>query len=71
MRGFYRPPGRHTFVTPWRKWKEDMGEMYFRQVLELTKGNVAEAASVALMGRREMYDKIAKYNIDPNEWRKK
>ncbi|HLC17071.1 MAG TPA: sigma-54 dependent transcriptional regulator [Thermodesulfovibrionia bacterium] len=49
--------------------KEDFEKNYIVQILELTYGNVSEAAKLAGKYRADLYDLLKKYNINPAEFR--
>ena len=49
--------------------KEDFEKNYLIQILELTRGNISEAAKVAGKYRADIYELLKKYNINPSGFR--
>lgn len=49
--------------------KESFERNYLMQLIELTKGNVAQAAKLAGKYRSDVYDLLKKHNLDPNDFR--
>ena len=49
--------------------KESFERNYLIQLIEVTKGNVAQAAKLAGKYRSDVYDLLKKHNLDPNDFR--
>ena len=57
-------------VQPFRDAKREFERLYVTQVLELTHGNVSEAARVAGKDRKDMYDLIRRAGLRAQDFRK-
>jgi len=51
----------------YRAARDAFEEMYFRQLLEVTCGNVSEAARISGISRRHLYEKFERYGIQPRQ----
>jgi DNA-binding NtrC family response regulator len=51
----------------YRAARDAFEEMYFRQLLEVTRGNVSEAARISGISRRHIYEKFERYGIQPRQ----
>jgi two-component system response regulator GlrR len=58
-------------VTPLKDAKENFEKEYLLQLIELTEGNMAQAARLAGKYRADLYDLLKKYDIKPSNFRKK
>ncbi|MCD6384210.1 sigma-54-dependent Fis family transcriptional regulator [Candidatus Sumerlaeota bacterium] len=53
----------------YRAAREEFERTYIQELLEHTRGNVAAAARLAGLSRRNLYDKIERYNINVDEFK--
>lgn len=49
--------------------KDDFEKDYIRSLLLKTKGSVTEASKISGMSRRNLYDKMEKFNIKPDDYK--
>ena len=57
-------------LRPLRDAKEDFERSYLVQLIELTQGNVSQAAKLAGKYRADLYELFRKHDIDPADFRK-
>ena len=50
--------------------KDDFEKNYLIQVMELTQGNVSQAAKIAGKYRADLYELLEKYGLNPTDFRK-
>jgi len=60
-----------TGFKPFKNAKENFEKNYLIQLIELTHGNVSQAAKLAGKYRADLYDLLKKHNIKPEDYRKK
>ena len=60
-----------TSLKPFKNAKENFEKNYLVQLIELTHGNVSQAAKLAGKYRADLYDLLKKHNIKPEDYRKK
>ena len=60
-----------TGLKPFKNAKENFEKNYLIQLIELTHGNVSQAAKLAGKYRADLYDLLKKHNIKPEDYRKK
>ena len=58
-------------LRPLRKAKKRFERNYIIQLMELTQGNISRAAKLAGKYRADFYDLLRKYNLNPQDFRKK
>ena len=58
-------------LKPLREAKEGFERNYLVQLMELTQGNISRAAKLAGKYRADFYDLLKKYNLSPEDFRKK
>ena len=58
-------------LRPLKKAKEDFEKNYLIQVMELTQGNVSQAARIAGKYRADFYELLEKYGLNPTDFRKR
>lgn len=58
-------------LKPLKDAKENFEKKYLLQLVELTEGNMAQAARLAGKYRADLYDLLKKYDIKPSTFRKK
>jgi two-component system response regulator GlrR len=51
--------------------KENFEKNYLLQLIELTEGNMAQAARLAGKYRADLYELLKKYGLKPSDFRKK
>jgi two-component system response regulator GlrR len=54
---------------PWKNAKEEFEKQYLVQLLEITSGNISEAARLSGKYRADLYTLLRKYAIDPSDYR--
>ncbi len=59
-----------TAVKPLREARETFEKSYLTRILELTQGNVSNAAALAGKYRADLYNLLKKYNINPSNYKK-
>jgi DNA-binding NtrC family response regulator len=64
-----KPESRVKPLSPFGEAKRDFEKQYIQQVLELARGNVAEAARLAKKDRKDFYEVMKKYGIKAKEFR--
>ncbi len=67
-------PTRTTEVDrlkPLKEAKEGFERNYLIQLMELTQGNISRAAKLAGKYRADFYELLRKYNLSPEDFRKK
>jgi two-component system response regulator GlrR len=64
-----RDPDKQS-LRPLRDAKEDFERNYLVQLIEVTQGNVSQAAKLAGKYRADLYELFRKYEIDPADFRK-
>ena len=57
-------------LKPFKYAKEDFERDYLVQLIELTRGNVSQAAKLAGKYRADLYELFRKHGIDPADFRK-
>ena len=57
-------------LRPLKKAKDDFEKNYLIQVMELTQGNVSQAAKIAGKYRADLYELLEKYGLNPTDFRK-
>lgn len=62
---------KETEVKPLKEAKSDFEKEYVIRLMELTQGNVAQAAELAGKYRADFYKLMEKYDIKPENFRKK
>jgi two-component system response regulator GlrR len=67
---FLQTEGKVEEFRSFKKAKQDFEREYTTQVLRLTGGNVSRAAKIAQKDRKDFYEVMKKYDIDPKEYRK-
>jgi two-component system response regulator GlrR len=65
-----QPPGE-TKLKSLKVAKKDFEKNYLMQLLQLTQGNVSQAAKLAGKYRADFYELLKKYNLKPAVFRKK
>ncbi len=58
-------------LMPLKDAKENFEKNYIIQLIELTQGNVTQAAKLAGKYRADLYELLRKYNINPADFRQK
>jgi two-component system response regulator GlrR len=58
-------------LKPLKDAKENFEKNYLLQLIELTEGNVAQAARLAGKYRADLYELLKKYGLKPSNFRKK
>jgi two-component system response regulator GlrR len=58
-------------LKPLKDAKENFEKNYLLQLIELTEGNMAQAARLAGKYRADLYDLLKKYDLKPSNFRKK
>ena len=58
-------------LRPLREAKKSFERNYVIQLMELTQGNISRAAKLAGKYRADFYDLLRKYNLNPEDFRKK
>jgi two-component system response regulator GlrR len=58
-------------LIPLKAAKQDFEKNYIIQLIEITQGNVSQAAKLAGKYRADLYDLLRKYHIDPSDFRPK
>ena len=58
-------------LRPLKDAKENFEKNYLLQLIELTEGNMAQAARLAGKYRADLYDLLKKYDLKPSNFRKK
>jgi len=58
-------------LKPYKNAKESFEKNYLIQLIELTHGNVSQAAKLAGKYRADLYDLLKKHDIKPEDYRKK
>ncbi len=58
-------------ITSLKNAKKDFEKNYLIQLIELTKGNVSQAAKLAGKYRADVYELLKKYKLDPDDFREK
>jgi two-component system response regulator GlrR len=64
-------PSRETKLKSLKVAKKDFEKNYLQQLLEITRGNVSQAARLAGKYRADFYELLKKYNLKPADFRKK
>jgi two-component system response regulator GlrR len=54
---------------PWKDAKEEFERHYLIRLLEITSGNMSEAARLSGKYRADLYALLKKYTIDPSDFR--
>jgi two-component system response regulator GlrR len=67
---FLQTEGKVEEFRSFKKAKQDFEREYIIQVLRLTGGNVSRAAKIAQKDRKDFYEVMKKYSIDPKQFRK-
>ncbi len=62
---------KESILKPLKKAKVEFEKRYIIQLMELTQGNVTQAAKLAGKYRADLYKLLEKYNINPENFRKK
>jgi two-component system response regulator GlrR len=62
-------PNAATGLPPFRDAKGIFERQYLQQVLELSKGNVTQAAQLAGKYRADLYALLRKYGLNPDDYR--
>jgi two-component system response regulator GlrR len=57
-------------IVPFKEAKEMFEISYITNLLKKSKGNITLAANIARKDRKNLYQKIQKYGIDVNQFRK-
>lgn len=60
---------REILWKPYDEAKRQFEKNYLEQALERAKGNVTQASRLTSIPRQNIYEKIKKYNIDPDRFR--
>lgn len=63
-------PSRKKNLKSLKVAKKDFEKNYLRQLLELSRGNVSQAARLAGKYRGDFYELLKKYNLKPADFRK-
>jgi two-component system response regulator GlrR len=58
-------------LKPLKDAKENFEKNYLRQLIEITEGNMAQAARLAGKYRADLYELLKKYDLKPSNFRKK
>ena len=58
-------------LKPLKDAKENFEKNYLLQLIELTEGNMAQAARLAGKYRADLYELLKKYDLKPANFRKK
>ncbi len=58
-------------LVPLKAAKQNFEKNYIIQLIEITQGNVSQAAKLAGKYRADLYDLLRKYQIDPSDFRSK
>jgi two-component system response regulator GlrR len=58
-------------LIPLKAAKQNFEKNYIIQLIEITQGNVSQAAKLAGKYRADLYDLLRKYHIDPSDFRPK
>ncbi|MGD2015900.1 MAG: helix-turn-helix domain-containing protein, partial [Desulfobacterales bacterium] len=58
-------------LKPLKDAKENFEKNYLLQLIELTEGNMAQAARLAGKYRADLYELLKKYDLKPSNFRKK
>jgi two-component system response regulator GlrR len=58
-------------LKPLKEAKEGFEKNYVIQIMELTQGNISRAANLAGKYRADFYDLLKKYDLNPEDFRKK
>ena len=58
-------------LRPLKDAKENFEKNYLLQLIELTEGNMAQAARLAGKYRADLYELLKKYDLNPSDFRKK
>ena len=58
-------------LKPLKDAKENFEKKYLLQLIELTEGNMAQAARLAGKYRADLYELLKKYDLKPSNFRKK
>jgi two-component system response regulator GlrR len=58
-------------LKPLKDAKENFEKDYLLQLIELTEGNMAQAARLAGKYRADLYELLKKYDLKPSNFRKK
>ena len=60
-----------NYLKPLKDAKENFEKKYLLQLIELTEGNMAQAARLAGKYRADLYELLKKYDLKPSNFRKK
>ena len=58
-------------ILPFFEARRAFEKAYVRRVLKLTKGNVSEAARIAVKDRKDFYEVMKRNDVDPEAFRPK
>jgi len=58
-------------LKPFKGEKEDFKKKYLIELLEFTKGNVAQGAELAVKYRADLYELLKKHGLSPSQFRNK
>jgi two-component system response regulator GlrR len=59
----------HQGLRSYKHAKQDFEKSYLIQLLEITQGNITQAAKLAGKYRADLYDLLKKYDLDPQQFR--
>ncbi|TCK62678.1 sigma-54-dependent transcriptional regulator [Seleniivibrio woodruffii] len=58
-----------SFAQVYREAKRQFEEVFLRQLMERTKGNISKASKLSDIYRADLYDLLKKHSIDPADFR--
>ncbi len=61
---------RDVHIHPFQVAKQDFEKQYLESVLEKASGNVTKAADISSIPRQNIYEKVKKYQLDLNRFRR-
>jgi two-component system response regulator GlrR len=67
---FFHVPVASNKFQSFREAKREFEKEYISQVLRISQGNISQAARLAKKDRKDFYDVMKKYNIQPDAFRK-
>jgi two-component system response regulator GlrR len=67
---FFHVPVTSNKFQSFREAKREFEKEYISQVLRICHGNISQAARLAKKDRKDFYDVMKKYNINPDAFRK-
>nr|HQH12278.1 helix-turn-helix domain-containing protein [Candidatus Sumerlaeota bacterium] len=66
-----QPVSTRAIPADYREARTQFESEYMRELLEITGGSVTEAARLSGVSRRNLYEKLEKLGLQPDEFKKK